>query len=123
MVIGQKDEGRNGMELVKGINNGCRFLLEIAAIAAVGSWGFRLHLLGLWRFAVGGGAPLLLVLVWAVWGAPMAPFRLEGLYRLGLEILLFSVAAAALYASGNKGMAAMLAVAAVVNTLLLYILG
>ena len=109
------------MEILKNTNNALRFLLEVAAIVAIAYWGLTLRSFGAWRYAVAIGLSLLIILVWGLWGAPMASFRLDTIPRLLLEILIFSSAVAALFASGQKTLAGVMASIVVINTFVLYL--
>ena len=83
-----------------------RFLLEIAAIAAVGIWGWKLG--ADWsRFLWAVLLPILLMTVWGVFAVPddpsrsgNAPVPISGWLRLILELGIFSSAAWALYDLG-----------------------
>jgi len=69
-----------------------RFLLELAALAAVSWWGFEVSwLLGL-------GAPLLVALVWGAFISPKAAVKVPKAVWVGLQVLVFGAAALALAA-------------------------
>lgn len=110
------------MDMLKNINNACRFILEVIAILSVGYWGLKLNSIGAWRYIVGVCAPLIIVVVWSVWGAPMAEHRLDGFYRLVLETIIFSIAVACLYATHQKSLAVVIGIFMFINTVLLYFL-
>ncbi|MGJ7911807.1 YrdB family protein [Neobacillus sp. LXY-1] len=104
------------MELVKSVNLGVRFLLEILALLSYSYWGFRIFgvLLGL-------GAPMLVAVLWGLFGSPKANFSLQGFPRLLFEIVIFGGAAAALYFSGKQSLGILYSVVAAVNLVLLKI--
>jgi hypothetical protein len=83
-----------------------RFLLELAALAAVGYWGVTTGQGLLQQVALGLGAPLVFAAVWGVFVSPKAPRRLAGVSRLGLELVLFGAAAGALWVAGHPALAA-----------------
>lgn len=92
-----------------------RFLLEIAALVAIGYWGFSQHT-GIWRFIVGLGAPLLAAVLWGTFAVPndpsrsgRAPVPIPGVLRLVLEFCLFGFAAWALYDAASTVLALILA--------------
>jgi uncharacterized membrane protein len=89
------------------INLAVRFLLELAALAALAYWGWTQHT-GLLRLLLAGGLPLLAAILWAVFAVPGdrsrsggAPLPVPGIVRLLLELLLFGTAAWCLYDSGQ----------------------
>ncbi len=83
-----------------------RFLLEVAAIAAVGIWGWKLG--EDWvRFLWAALFPILLMAVWGIFAVPddpsrsgNAPVPIAGWLRIILELGIFSSAAWALYDLG-----------------------
>ena len=92
-----------------------RFLLEIAALVAIGYWGFSQHT-GIWRFVLGLGGPLVAAVLWATCAAPSDPSRsgkapvpVPGVVRLLLELAFFGLAAWALYDAGKPILALVLA--------------
>jgi hypothetical protein len=94
--------------MIHALNLGLRFLLEIAALVAVGYWGFRLPN-GLFIQVLGGiGLPVLIAILWAVFrvpgdgGAPIV--AISGQLRPALEAVVFGVAIAALVGSGQQGL-------------------
>ena len=80
------------------INLMLRFLLEIAAITAVGIWGWKLGQdwsRFLWAFTF----PVLLMVTWGVFAVPQdpsrsgkAPIAVSGWLRLLIELGIFSIA-------------------------------
>ena len=75
---------------MKPLNLGLRFVLELGMLVALGIWGFSQNVV------LGIAAPLAAAVVWGLWIAPKATRRLRDPARLGLELLLFVVAGAAL---------------------------
>jgi hypothetical protein len=93
---------------------GARFLLELAALVAVGLWGFAAAS-GPARYALAVGAPLALAVAWGVFVSPKAPHRLPDPWRLGAELLAFGLATAALLAVGRSALAAAFAAVALAD--------
>lgn len=96
------------------INLALRFLLEIAALVAIGYWGFDQHG-GFWRFVLGISGPLLAALLWGAFAVPgdpsrsgQAPVPVPGIVRLILELSLFLFATWALHNAGKTAIAALL---------------
>ena len=108
------------------LNLAVRFLLEIAALVALGYWGFDLHS-GVWRFILGIGLPVLAAAAWGTFAVPgdpsrsgKAPVPIPGILRLLLELALFGSAAWALYAVGKQALALILACITLVHYALSY---
>lgn len=93
------------------INLGLRFLLELAAWAAMGYWGWTQHD-GLMRWVWAIGLPLVAMTVWAVFRVPGdpgdAPVAVPGAVRLIIEAVEFGGAAWLLYAAGRPQLAIIL---------------
>ncbi len=108
------------------LNLAVRFLLELAALVAIGYWGFDQDE-GVWRFVLGLGSPLLAAAAWATFRVPGdhsasgdAPVPIPGALRLLLEWALFGLAAWALYAAGHQVPALILASITIIHYALSY---
>jgi hypothetical protein len=108
------------------LNLALRFLLEVAALVAIGYWGFDQHS-GFWRFIVGIGGPVVAAAVWATFAVPddasrsgKAPVPTPGVLRLVLELSLFGFAVWALYDAGSPMLALLLAGTTIVHYALSY---
>jgi hypothetical protein len=91
------------MATIQALNLALRFLLELCMLAALGYWGWHTGGTPAARVALGLGAPLLAATMWGRWLAPKARRRLSGRPLLALELLLFALAVAALFAVGAPG--------------------
>src|SRR3954451_13717807 len=109
------------MEAIKAINLGLAFVLELVMIAALGYWGFQASDNILIRLLLGIGAPLIAILIWAKYNAPKSATRLQGWRRTVLELAIFAVAAVALVAAGQPGLAVAFMVIVIINQVLMYI--
>ncbi|HYF76264.1 MAG TPA: YrdB family protein [Symbiobacteriaceae bacterium] len=107
--------------MLQGANLGVRFLLEICALVGLGYWGFRTGNGGTARYVLGIGAPLLAAVVWGMFVAPKASIPVSGAVRMGLELVIFGSAAAALWAVGRTGLAAAFALVAVISRVLMIV--
>jgi hypothetical protein len=83
-----------------------RFLLELAALAAIGFWGWAGHE-GPLRYALAIGLPLIAAGLWAVFrvegdeSSGATPIvAVSGILRLILEVVLFAFATWCLFAAG-----------------------
>jgi Protein of unknown function (DUF2568) len=103
-------------DVVHWTNAALAFLLELAALGALAYWGFTTGPGTPSKVALGIGGPLLAAVVWGLFAAPRAKFRLPLAWVLVVKALVFGAAAAALYATGNRTLAVALAVIVVANT-------
>jgi len=90
------------------INLGLRFLLEIAALAAMAMWAYRLAD-GWLRFVLVIAVPLLAAGLWGTFRIPNdpgpAPVAVPGALRLLLELAFFAFAVWALFQAGFNSLA------------------
>jgi hypothetical protein len=110
------------MDAVRYANVAIRFTLEMAALVALGYWGFSQHD-GVAAVLLGLGAPALGALAWGLFVAPKARVDLPPGGRLVLEAVVFAAAALALADAGHSELAVVIAVAAVISRTLLAALG
>lgn len=108
---------------MKGANAAARFLLEVAALASLGYWGFQASDSTPAKVALGLGAPLIGATVWGLLIAPRARRRLPDPTRLVVEPCLFASAAGALAAAGQIEVAIAFAAAVAVSVTLMFVLG
>ena len=101
--------------VLKGINLGLAFLLELGVLAALAYWGFTVGPNIVLKFVLGLGAPALAVVVWAIFGAPKSSTQLQGVAYLALQAVFFGGGALALVVSGQRGLGIAFAVIALVN--------
>jgi hypothetical protein len=91
------------------INLGLRFLLELAAWAAMGYWGWTQHTgIARWLWVI--GLPLVAMTVWGVFRVPtesgQGVVAVPGIVRLLIEIVEFGGAVWLLFAAGRPQLAA-----------------
>ena len=103
------------MEISKAVNSALAFFLELAMLAAFGYWGFHLEKSALIKWGIGLGLPLLVAILWGLFFAPRAGQRLDMTWGLGLSLILFCLAAFALYQSNQPTLAIILALTAIIN--------
>jgi hypothetical protein len=74
-------------------NLALRFLLEMAALVAIGYWGFDQHS-GIWRFVIGIGGPMLAAVLWgtfAAWALYDAGSTLLAELQAGITIVHYAL--------------------------------
>lgn len=103
---------------LKSVNLLLMFLLELSVYGSAALWGFSMPDKWPVKLLLGIGAPVALIVVWAVFGAPRASHPAQGAARVLLEVLWFGCGAAALAAAGRPGWATAFAGLFVVNAAL-----
>lgn len=106
------------MNILKGINLGVRFLLELCMLAAVGYWGFKTHSSWAMKILFGIGLPILIAVIWGYFMAPKSTHRLSGIPFTIMDFVLLGSGAVALYASGQMTLAWVYAVVLVISEVL-----
>ena len=108
---------------VKSLNLGARFLLELGALAALAYWGWHTGNTTLTQLLLAVVTPLLAAIIWGRFIAPKAPHRLEDPVRVGVEIVFFGGATAALATAGAGTAAVVFGIAAAASLLLMFVFG
>ncbi len=108
------------MALLKAINVGMRFLLELCVLAAVGYWGFKTGSGWFLKILLGIGAPLLIAVLWGMFAAPKAAYHLQGLMLIGFEALIFGSGVAALVTTKNDALGWAFAIVVVINRVMMF---
>jgi hypothetical protein len=93
------------------------FAAELAALVALGYWGFATGGSTVVRVLLGVGLPVLAAVLWGVFAAPRAPVR-STVLSLGVTIVFFGSAVLALLDTGHQWLAATLAVVALLSSVL-----
>jgi len=103
------------VDIVKQANLALRFVLELAALAALGYWGATARKGRLVRVGLAAGAPMVAAVTWVLFVAPNATFEVGPVARFVVELLVFGSAIAALAARRRRRLALLLAGAYAVN--------
>ena len=90
-----------------------RFLLELAALAALAAWGWQAVEDPALSAVLAVAAPGLAAMVWGLWVAPASPRRLDDPTRLVVELAVFDAAVVALLLAGRVAWAVGYAIAVV----------
>jgi hypothetical protein len=93
------------MDILKTLNLGIAFFLEIAMLAAFVYWGFHINIGLVGRILLGIGVPTLVIIAWAIWLAPTAVQRLGMPWLVVLKVVIFGLASLCLYLSNKKSLA------------------
>lgn len=109
--------------LAKNANLGLAFLLEIAVYVSVCGWGFTASPKLLVRLLFGIGGPILMIVFWALFGAPSAVHALHGWPRVGFEVLWYGAGVAALAGWWKAAPAAVFAALVVLSGVLARVWG
>lgn len=97
-----------------------RFLLELAALGALGYWGYQTGAGIPLKLLLGIGAPLAAAIVWGTFISPQASVPVAVPIRVLLELGVFVSAAAGLFAADRETLAIAFLTAALIDTALLY---
>ena len=89
------------------LNLALRFLLEMAALIAIGFWGWEQYE-GLVQYIIAFGLPIILATMWGIFAVPndpsrsgKAPIPIPGLVRLLFELAFFTLATWSLLYMGD----------------------
>jgi hypothetical protein len=110
------------LTVIKNGNLALSFLLELCVLVALGYWGFQAGQGTIAKIGLGIGAPMLAVVVWALFGAPKSAWRLQGPWFLILRVVFFGSAAVALFTAGQRVLGMAFALVFVLNCTLIYAL-
>ena len=106
------------MPLINGIVLAAAFFIELAALFALGWWGFDTG-----GIALGIGLPLFVAIVWGAVLSPKASIEIPGAAIFALKALVFGSATVALLAIDRTSAAEVFGAAVVIDSALLYVLG
>lgn len=98
-------------------NDILRFFLEIFAFFSLGLWGFLAWPLP-WNLVVGIGAPLVAIVLWALFRSPKAVFRVDPFVKALIEIVVMATVALAWWDLGQPVVAIVFAVIAAASGLI-----
>ena len=108
-------------EILKLMNAGLTFFLELAMLIALGYWGFYGDKSVLAKWLLGIGLPLLAAVLWGIFLAPKATHRLGSTSGNLLSLILFLLAATTLFFTPHIALAIIFALTAIANRALIII--
>jgi hypothetical protein len=120
-TISPKDPAAKKPVRMRPFNLVARFLLEIAALVALGNWGYGMAEGGL-RFVLAAGIPIIAAAVWGIFAVKEDPSRsghapvpVRGPVRLLIELAFFGLAAYAMVAAGMQPLALLFVAAVIIH--------
>jgi hypothetical protein len=108
---------------VKVANLALRFFLEVAALVALSYWGFQAGSSDVAHWVLGIGAPLLAAVVWGLFIAPRARYRVSDPVWIALQVVILGAATVALLAAGKTSPAIVFVALLIVNAVLMIVWG
>jgi hypothetical protein len=105
------------VDVLKNVNLGLRFLLELGALAAVAYWGFTVGD-GALRWILALAAPVAVAVVWWLFVSPKAAVDAPRPVRLAVELAVWAAAGAALWAAVHPALGIAFSLVAVVSGVL-----
>jgi hypothetical protein len=100
------------------VNEGLAFLLEVLALGGLAWWGADTGGGLAAKILLGAGAPILAAVGWGMFAAPRARFGVPLAAVLVVKVIVFGLAAVAVYAIGRPGLAIAFALVVLINTTL-----
>jgi Protein of unknown function (DUF2568) len=120
--IPASDEASIARRLAIVANLGVRFVVEMAAYAALAYWGVSTGAPPAGRVALAIVAPVSALIVWWMFLAPKAQWHADEPFALVLELAVFAAAAVGLAVSGSAVLGSLLGVVAAGNACVLRVL-
>lgn len=100
------------------LNEGLAFVLEVAAIVALAWWGFTTGGNVVVNVVLGIGTPVGAMVLWGLFAAPRARFKVALPFVLLVKAIVFGAGALAFYGVDHATLAIVFAVITVLNTAL-----
>jgi hypothetical protein len=107
------------VELLKALNLGLRFGVELASLAALAYWGWHDSETTAIKVILAIGAPAVWAVLWGLFASPRAPVPLHPATRVAFEVAAFGAAVIALADAGRPGLGLLLALLCTVNRILI----
>lgn len=107
--------------MIKTLNIGLRFLLELCLLVIFGYWGFKVGNNLTAKILLGLGAPFLVAIIWGAFLAPKSSMRLHLPWSLVVELLIWGLAMVALFGVDKVNLAFALGALYVVNKVLMLV--
>ncbi len=120
LIAGRGDDTARGtisdMDVLKNLNYALSFAVEVAAAAALVYGGWHMSGTLITKVLLGVGLPIVVIVIWSMFFAPQADYRLAEPWLTMGKMAIFLAAAYILYRAGKLTLATVLAVTAILNT-------
>jgi len=103
------------MKVLKTLNLGIGFILELCMLASLEYWGFQNGKSLQIKITIGVGITIVVLVLWALFAASNSKYRLKLRYRILFESVCFILAAAALFDTGKIALSIALVAIAALN--------
>lgn len=107
---------------MKVLNDAIAFMLELAMLIALSMSGYQLATATVLKYSAAILLPAVVIMLWAVWGAPKSKRRLPFPWLSVFKLTLFSLTALLLFYSGHRTAAIIFGAVAYLNELLALLL-
>lgn len=107
--------------MLQEFNIALRFMLELCILGIVGYWGFRVGTITAIKITLAIIFPIVVAVIWELFGAPHAEWEVQGILHVLLEIIMFGAGVAALYHLKHPLLASGLVTIIVINRMLMLI--
>jgi hypothetical protein len=107
--------------VLRGANLGLRFLLELAALAAVAWWGWEAGSSTATSLALAIALPTVVAIVWGAFIAPKARFDVSRPVWYGLQVVIFGGASLALASAWSPAAGIVFALVVAANLAVLFV--
>ncbi len=87
------------MQIIKALNLGVAFLLELVMLAALVFAGLHFSVAAWLKWVITIGAPIIVMILWGLWAAPNSSTRLHQPWLSTFHIAIFALSALALWAA------------------------
>jgi len=109
------------MNVFRAINDAIVFVCEIAMVISFGYWGYRLTGQPILRVGLAILLPVTVMVFWGLVMAPKASYRIDPFWVPVVALILFELAALALWSAGARRVAVLFAIVAVVNQTIAFV--
>lgn len=107
--------------MLQEMNIALRFLLELCILGVIGYWGFQVGKGPVIKGTFAVVLPLIIAVIWGLFGAPEATWKLQGALHLMLEIIILGLGIVALYHLRYVALATVFMIVIFTNSVLMYI--
>jgi len=110
------------MQVIKALTATSAFLLELFMLFSLAYYGYHSSTNKILNIVLAIGLPLIAIVIWGLFAAPKANYRITQPYRMLFELTLFLISAFLLYKTGKQTWAIAFAIVAIVTEVLAFLL-